>query len=424
MATLASTAPRHRAVPAHAAAVGAWLAVVAAGYGLGARLEARDPLVHIGAPPLVGRYAPVLGAWALPALAFAVVAVAGAHAAVARLPWRGLLAAAWGAAGAWATLLALTDGPGALTAPLRTRYEYLAAVHRVGDVHAFLAHFTARLTSYPTHVKGHPPGMLLLLDALDHVGLGGAGVAATLVIAGGALAVPATLVTVRALAGETAARGAAPFLALAPAAVWVATSADALFMGVAACGVACVATRRALVGGLLLGAALMLTYGAAPLAVVVVAVAAAVTGRAATRLLVVAGAGVAVVVATFAALGFWWLDGLHATHGLYVSGVASRRPYADFLLIAPAALALATGPAAAAGIARVRGGLRTLAWAGVATVLAADLSGLSRGENERIWLLFTPWLLCAAAALPRPRRWLAAQVVLAVALQVGVRSPW
>lgn len=424
MATLATTAPRRPAVPVTAVAAGGWVALLAAGYALGARLEAQDPLVHIGAPPLVGRYAILAGAWVPPALLFAVAAVAVAHAAAARASWPALLGAGWVAAGTWAALLGLAGGPAALTAPLRTRYEYLAAVDRVGDVHGFLTHFTARLASYPTHVKGHPPGMLLLLDGLDHIGVGGAGVATALVIAGGAAAVPAALITVRALAGESVARAAAPFLALAPAAVWVATSADALFMGVAACGVACIATRRALTGGLLLGGALMLTYGAAPLAIVVVAVAVGVAGRAAIRSLAIAGAGVALVLAVFAALGFWWLDGLRATHDLYVSGVASRRPYADFLVIAPAAFALAVGPAAVAGLAHVRGGLRTIAWAGCATILAADLSGLSAGENERIWLPFTPWLLCAAAALPHPRRWLAAQVALAVVLQVGVRSPW
>ena len=58
-------------------------------------------------------------------------------------------------------------------------------------------------------------------------------------------------------------------------------------------------------------------------------------------------------------------------------------------------------------------------------MLAADLSGLSRGENERIWLLFVPWLLVATAGLTQHRRaWLAGQLAVALTLQLVLRSPW
>jgi methylthioxylose transferase len=49
---------------------------------------------------------------------------------------------------------------------------------------------------------------------------------------------------------------------------------------------------------------------------------------------------------------------------------------------------------------------------------------MSKGETERIWLHLVPWLLVATAALQRRRGWLAAQLALALALQLGVRSPW
>ena len=49
------------------------------------------------------------------------------------------------------------------------------------------------------------------------------------------------LVTVRALAGEALARRAAPFLVLAPAAVWMGTSADGYFAAVAAWALALLA---------------------------------------------------------------------------------------------------------------------------------------------------------------------------------------
>jgi hypothetical protein len=45
------------------------------------------------------------------------------------------------AAAAWATSLALVDGPAAVAAPLSSRHDYLADVDRVGDVPAFLASF-------------------------------------------------------------------------------------------------------------------------------------------------------------------------------------------------------------------------------------------------------------------------------------------
>jgi hypothetical protein len=52
----------------------------------------------------------------------------------------------------------------------------------------------------------------------------------------------------------------------------------------------------------------------------------------------------------------------------------------------------------------------------------ADLSQLARGEVERIWLPFVPWLALAA---PGDRRgWLAVQVAVALALQSLLVSPW
>jgi hypothetical protein len=87
----------------------------------------------------------------------------------------------------------------------------------------------------------------------------------------------------------------------------------------------------------------------------------------------------------------------------------------------PAVLALAVGPAVAAGLVtrRTRTLLPLLA---VAAVAAANLSQMSRGEVERIWLPFVPWL--ALAAPGDRRRWLAAQVGVAVALQAALATAW
>ena len=77
--------------------------------------------------------------------------------------------------------------------------------------------------------------------------------------------------TLRRLGAEDVARRAAPFLVLAPAAIWVAVSADAVFAAVAAWGLAALAVASPPTGptavaggraaGLLLGLLPLLSYG-------------------------------------------------------------------------------------------------------------------------------------------------------------------
>ncbi|MGW1599301.1 hypothetical protein ACWCQG_37225, partial [Streptomyces sp. NPDC002343] len=62
--------------------------------------------------------------------------------------------------------------------------------------------------------------------------------------------------------------------------------------------------------------------------------------------------------------------------------------------------------------------------AALAALLAADLSGMSKAETERIWLPFAMWLIAACAFLPRPRGWLAAQAVLALLLNHLLFTGW
>jgi methylthioxylose transferase len=384
------------------------LALVAAGHLLGARLEDADPRVHVGAPPLVGSFDLRADPRLLAAVGIAVAALAWAPRLTATLTWPRLLGTTYAVAAAWACALGWASG--SLSAPLRSRYELLTAVpaaHRPG----FLRGFVSDLPAYATHVRGHPPGGVLLLAGLDRIGLGGAGWAAVLCIAAGAAAAPLALVALRALGEEAAARGAAPFLALAPAAVWIATSMDALYLGVGALAVALAALRRPLAAGVVFGAGLMLSYGLAPLGLLL----AVVARRDGVR--VALGAGL--VLALFAALGFWWLDGLRATHAQAVAGVLTRRPYESFLVINLAALALAAGPAAAASLRRSP---HVLVAAALVAVAVTDLLGVTRGETERVWLPFVPWLLLGTRGLGRG--WLAAQCGAALALQAGVRSPW
>jgi len=62
----------------------------------------------------------------------------------------------------------------------------------------------------------------------------------------------------------------------------------------------------------------------------------------------------------------------------------------------------------------------------VVAMLAADLSGLSRSEVERIWLPFTVWLVPLAAGLAaRDRRgWLVAQSGWAIGIALVLRFTW
>jgi hypothetical protein len=423
--------------PARSAiAVATWAALILVAHLWGQALLRAGARLHLGAPPLFAEYDPHLTTAILPAVVIAAIAVAAAGRVTEAIPWRLLLLVVTAAGALWAATLAVAGGPHALVAPLLGMHDYLHDVPLVGSPGAFLAGFTQQIGGYATHVRGHPPGMLLLAWGLGRVGLGSPGLLAALVITAGASAGAAALVALREVAGEQAARRAAPFLALTPAAVWIATSADALFAGVAAWGVALtiLATRGgrgrhalALSGGLLLAAAAFLSYGLVLLAAIPVAVA---WKRRRPGAVAVAALGAAPVAAAFASQGFVWWEGLAATRIQYLAGAGGERPYGYFLLGNVAALAIALGPACAAALARLRGQpVRLLVGAGLLALGAAALSGMSKGEVERIWLPFMPWLLVAAACLPPVRTragrgWLAAQAATGLALQLLLVTPW
>ena len=68
--------------------------------------------------------------------------------------------------------------------------------------------------------------------------------------------------------------------------------------------------------------------------------------------------------------------------------------------------------------------LALLVLAALLALLAADLSGMSKAETERIWLPFAMWLLPACAFLTRPRAWLTAQATLALLLNHLLLTGW
>jgi hypothetical protein len=424
------------------------LAVGAGAVGLFATASAVGAVLYLAGRPVLASAAPLVGHW-LPhvgpgtPLSLAVAAAVLAHGPdlADRLPWRRLLAVGYGAAVAWILALALVDGwRRGLADRLTTRHEYLSEVAGVTDVPGTLRTFTTRILdhqpdSWTTHVAGHPPGALLTFVGLDRIGLGGGGWAALACVLTGALAAVAIPHTVRLLADESAARTSVPFVVLFPGAVWVGASADGLFAGVAAVGIALVATglvRRsptaALLGGVVLGVTWYLSYGLVLLAPIVLAV--VVTARR-WRPLGWTLAGAVAVVGAFTAAGFWWLDGYHLLVERYYQGVAVDRPYAYWIWANVAVLAVSAGPAAfviarRATVARGATAARLLPLAATAAILAADLSGLSKAEVERIWLPFGYWLMAGASLLPvvHRRRWLAGQAAVALLVNHLLLTTW
>ncbi len=417
-----------------AAAVAAGLVAAAAGAG-GALYLAGRP-VHASSAPLFAHWAPHVGPGTPLAIGVAALVVWYGPVVAATAPWRRMLAGACLAAVAWILSLALVDGwQRGVAGRLTTPYEYLADVDAVTSVPAFLRGFSdGILHVWVTHVAGHPPGALLVFAGLDRAGLGGGAWAALACVAVGGLAAVAVPVTLRAMGDEAAARAAAPFLVLFPGAVWTGVSADGLFAGVTATGLALLAvglsrpSRTAAFGaGVLLAAGLYLSYGLVLIAPLALAVVLAVR-RFGPLLWTVAGA--AVVVAAFTAGGFWWLDGYLLVRQRYYAGLASERPYAYWVWANLAALALSAGPAAAPIVRRaVRAARRPAALlplAALVAVLAADLSGLSKAEVERIWLPFAVWLPAGAALLPvgDRRGWLAAQAATALLVNHLLLTTW
>ncbi|OZV77191.1 hypothetical protein CA850_24645 [Micromonospora echinospora] len=444
---------------------------------VGAVLNRAGVGLYADAAPLYATWRPHLG-WGTPVALAVAVAVVGPGTRWARTArWGPLLGVGYLAAVGWTLALALVDGWSVgLTRRLTPQAEYLHEVPGVTDVRRMLAGFADRILdfqpdSWSTHTAGHPPGALLVFVGLDRVGLGGGTAAALACVLVGASVAVSVPITVRALGAGEAARAVLPFLVLLPGAVWVGASGDGLFTGVTAAGLALLAARgpvTVVAGGLLLGFALYLSYGfvlLAPLALVVLALR---PGRRGVALL--AGAtGVATVVAAFTVAGFHWWQGYDRVVERYYQGWAADRPYGYWVWANLAALLLSAGPVVGPALRRTLHSARS-AWragagpaeptapappvggsgpvggplvrdlvrhrrlalvpriealgptvllpaAAALAVAAADLSGMSKAEVERIWLPFVVWLL-VAAHLPVPARrwWLAGQALTALAV--------
>lgn len=426
------------------------------------------PRLNLGVTPLINATRERLPAWAdaapihgwwelhwgvgsLAAVLIGVAAVLWGPTVAQRLRWRTLTLATWATACAWAFSLAMVDGwERGFAGRLTTHHEYVHQVPTVGGISETVRGFADRILdfqpdSWVTHVSGHPPGALLTFVWLDRIGLGGGGWAGLLCLLVGSSAAAAMVIAIRALADESTARLAAPFVAVAPTAIWVAVSADGYFAGVAAWAIAllALAARRkvrfpalsAAAAGALLGWAVFLNYGLVLLALPAVAVLVAATDRrVALRTLAAAVLAALAVAAVFLMAGFWWFDGYLLVQQRYWQGTASDRPFSYWVWANLASVVCAIGLAGVAGVARAfdvralrrRAGVNLVVLAMLAAIVCADASMLSKAEVERIWLPFTVWLPAAAALLPPPshRWWLALNVVGALVLNHVILTTW
>ena len=438
-----------------------WAVVlIAISVSWGIRLQRETPEIFLGAAPLVGED-PKHGwvwrfSWALVAAAAvgALVVVATARGWWWRLRTRTIIPLVAVGAAAFAVLLALTDGRDGLFRGAIHPTEYLANLQIMPSAGEFVRRFVEDIDRYSVHVRGHPPGFVVLLAAFDSIGLDGGWPVVGLSIAGTALAPAGVLVAVWATAGVDWVRRCAPLLIVAPSALWMMTSADAVYSAVGAWGVAtCVLGLRSHgpraiawggASGLLLGSLLFFTYGGATFVLVPLTPAIVALRRRSPGAVRTVGAAVVVagtVTAAWAAAGFWWFAGAVETKLQYWAGTAQFRPFAYFALANLAASLIAVGPATFGGLQRLwqqrrrPPAIAVLVLGGLMGLMASHLSQYSRAEVERIWLLFFPWIAIAGALLvERPdagrsaRRLAVAavstQVVLAVVLQAALESKW
>lgn len=421
----------------------------------GEALNEQGRRILLAAPPLSGRYRDgfdLLGVRSVLTILLMVSIVVMWPRFVARLGLSKLALASTVCCAAWCCFLAVIPTSGSLTAPLLTRYEYLPFARTVGSFRDLIDHYASGVPKFPTHVAGHPPGLVLVFGFLDFV-LRSDLLIAVAVIVLGASCVGACVAITRRVAGDSTVRSVATVAPFAPFVLWVATSADALIAAAVVWSVYFAVgfafpdprARRARIpdgvrASLLAGAALCCSYGAAVLLTPTWCLLSLGLYRCQRderkKGAIVVGMGLLALPVGLAVLGFDWLGAFEATKIRYSGGVAATRPAGYFITANLAAFAIATGVALAFGlvgywptIARASSGqaMQVIFWSGLAAVALADLSGFSKGEVERIWLPVT--ILVAsmgAACVPRvAHRWvLASGLMLAFWVQVAIITPW
>jgi hypothetical protein len=386
-----------------------WAALVVLGLALTAVMVAADAPVGVAGAPFTGYYRLHFAATSLLAPAVAGAVLVGVFRGVHRtLRWRGLLSVGFLAAFGWAVALALVDGGAGLGRSADLPGGYRQDLPRVGsDPLTFLRHYVSAAPHLSIDSRQHPPGAVLLLWLLGRFGVHRPILLGLLITAIGCLSVPLVAVAVRSLCSEAAARSLTPVLVLAPYAIWLAVSLDAvpltLCAAALAAGVVGSEPRRspwwAAAAGLLLGGGALFSYSAAWLGASILVV---YFVRRRPLLNVVSGVTSLVPLALAQLAGFVWLDGLTAAQADFSIRVGPHRSWFLWIFLDLLLVLIAAGPAVVAAARKAR---RTPGWPfAVGAVLAVAFaigSGLSRGEVERSFLPFFPWLLVAAVA-PEP----------------------
>jgi hypothetical protein len=219
-------------------------------------------------------------------------------------------------------------------------------------------------------------------------------------------------------------------LVLAPYAVWVAVSLDAIvaLLGAAAVVAGCRASRQqvrgwpatgwAVLAGVLIGVAALFSYAAPWLGLSVVLV---YFARRRPFLNIVTGIGALVPIGAAQLAGFAWVSGLLVAEVDYGSRIAPYRSVLWWSAISLVALLLAAGPPLVASARKIR---NTAAWpflAGAAAAVTFSIvAGLARGGVEHAWLPFFPWLTVAAVAPERPAGPPVSSPLLLVGIGAGV----
>ena len=383
-----------------------WAGLVAVGLGITALAVALSARVGSAGAPFTGRYRfkIEIGSFLAPATAITVLAAVKSGIAD-RLRWPILLAVAYASAIWWAVSLALVDGGNGFASPIDSPNEYFRDVPSVGSHPGqFLHSFVAEAPHYSVATRTHPPGPVLLLWVVGKLGIHRPETIGILVTLLACAYVPVLAIGVRSLCHETAARRLLPILVLAPYAVWLAVSMDAIVLLLAAVFVTLGVVgsepgRRplwALGSGLVLGLDAMLNYAVVWLGVSVMAV---YFVRRRPLLNVITAIGALLPLGVARLFGFSWAAGLSLAQHDFSVRVGPHRSWLLWALLDLVLLLIACGPAIIRAFLRLHltPGWPFVVGAGLAVIFAI-LSGLSRGEVERSWLAFYPFLLIPAVA--------------------------
>jgi hypothetical protein len=310
--------------------------------------------------------------------------------------------------------------------------EYLPALPALDlGLRDFLDRFAEIAPSLPIHPSAHPPGMLLLIDAL---GIGGPRGFAALVIIAGVASVPLTYVAARRLElGEGRARAAALMLAFSPAAMlYGVASADALFatLGIAAALLLVAGGAATRIGGMVM-LAVASFFSWALLAIGAFATVLVAQREGLRAAVWIAGGSAVALIAFYGSLhaisGYDPIGVLSSASEAYELGISNARPWAFWVLGSPVAFFVALGLPISWYAARSLGIGSPIAVSLAVVVCVAALLGFSKAETERIWLFLAP-LACLAAAAFVPRRRVSLVIVLlacqAVLTELTVDTIW